>query len=370
MIILVKNNIPVKEVQVNTTDQAEINGIDATVGNHRYRIFNVYCPPGRDLSLEKMELEDSKCIITGDFNSHSESWGYEEADKRGEEVEDWQVDNNLLLLNDPEDPPTFYSRSWKSNSTPDLAFATYDTARIATRTVLEQLGGSDHKPVKISLDMNFKPQEAKTFPRWNYKRANWEKFTNQTDLYSSEIRNKQKNINGKIKTFNQAILKAAKESIPRGARKNYRPYWTEELQKMEDDLSEARNKVEEEPTEENNIALKAATAKHKQTLIQETRKSWHVKTENLNLDKDDSKLWRLTKILSDETNRSTRITLQKNHDLLSGKKAADHLMNQYAETSNLQIPPEKNKRSQRNGEKVHRQQSRTSYELALHARGT
>ena len=343
VLILVKNDIPAKEVQVSTSDQAEINGIDATVGTKTFRIFNVYCPPGRELSLETMELLDNKCMVTGDFNSHSEAWGYESADARGEEVEDWQVENSLTLLNDPEDTPTCFTGRWNSNTTPDLAFATYDTARITTRTVLEQLGGSDHKPVKLSLDLNYKPQEAKTFPRWNYKRANWKRFSDQTDLYSAKIRNKRKNLNTKVKDINQAILQAAKETIPRGARRNYRPYWTEELQEVEDALSKARDKVEEEPTQSNNIALKAATAKHRQTLIQETRKSWHEKTENLNLDKDGSKLWKLAKILNDETNRSSPITLQKDQQLLSGKKAADHLMDQYAETSTLQIPPGREK---------------------------
>ena len=60
------------------------------------QIYNVYCPPDKDLSLDLMQLQDSKCLILGDFNSHSEAWGYDEADKRGEEVEDWQVDNALF----------------------------------------------------------------------------------------------------------------------------------------------------------------------------------------------------------------------------------------------------------------------------------
>ena len=107
------------------------------------------------------------------------------------------------------------------------------------------------------------------------------------------------------------------------------------------------SKAEEQPTQENNIALKAATAKHKQTIIQETKKSWHEKTENLNLDKDGSKLWRLTKVLNDEPNRSAPITLKNDQELLTGKKAADYLMNQYADTSNLEIPPWKVKRSKR-----------------------
>jgi hypothetical protein len=59
-----------------------------------------------------------------------------------------------------------------------------------------------------------------------------------------------------VKEFNQALLTAAKESIPRGARKNYKPYWTEELQELDDAVQKARDFVEVSPSTEHNIALK------------------------------------------------------------------------------------------------------------------
>ena len=67
--------------------------------------------------------------MVGDFNSHSQSWGYDHADTRGEELEDWQDDNNLILVNDADDPPTFFHRGWRKCSTPDLAFCSEDVHR-------------------------------------------------------------------------------------------------------------------------------------------------------------------------------------------------------------------------------------------------
>ena len=58
----------------------------------------------------------------GDFNSHSQSWGYDHADARGEELEDWQDENNLILVNDADDTPTFFYRGRRKCSTTDLAF--------------------------------------------------------------------------------------------------------------------------------------------------------------------------------------------------------------------------------------------------------
>ena len=37
-----------------------------------------------------------------------------------------------------------------------------------------------------------------------------------------------------------AILKAAKESIPRGSRRDYKPYWSEELEVLHEEVTTAR----------------------------------------------------------------------------------------------------------------------------------
>ena len=102
--ILVKNSILAKDFVVNTNDEAEIQGVEMTIGSQKLKLYNAYCPQDKELSLEYMEIPDDQCLIVGDFNSHSEAWGYAESDRRGDEVEDWQVDHRLILLNDADDP--------------------------------------------------------------------------------------------------------------------------------------------------------------------------------------------------------------------------------------------------------------------------
>ena len=58
-----------------------------------------------------------------------------------------------------------------------------------------------------------------------------------------------------VKIFNASIVKAAKESIPRGVRKDYKPYWSNEMQKTHDELTRAREKAETNSSLENNIKL-------------------------------------------------------------------------------------------------------------------
>ena len=105
---------------------------------------NYYCPADKNLSLDTIQVKDTNFLIVGDFNSRSQSWGYDSIDTRGENIEDWQDENKLILVNDPTDQDTFYSRRWHTTTTPDLAFCTEDVHKRLNRKVNDQLGGSDH----------------------------------------------------------------------------------------------------------------------------------------------------------------------------------------------------------------------------------
>ena len=78
------------------------------------------------LSLESIDVPNSSFLIFGDLNSHSQSWGYGHLDRLGGEIEGWQDDNYLLLVNQPHETPAFYSRRWHTTTTPDLALCTED----------------------------------------------------------------------------------------------------------------------------------------------------------------------------------------------------------------------------------------------------
>ena len=146
---MVSNAIPAEELSVTDTQESEIIGVKPTLPDQPLILYNCYSPPNKALMLDAMDIPmTADCIVVGDFNSRSPSWGYKDLDTKGEELEDWQIYNTLHLLNRPDDPPTFCSRAWKTTH-PDLAFVTSNISRGAERKVLEQLATSDHKPVLI-----------------------------------------------------------------------------------------------------------------------------------------------------------------------------------------------------------------------------
>lgn len=78
-------------------------------------------------------------------------------------------DNHLILIDKPDDPPTYYSRAWRTTNTPDLA--TEDIARVTKRAVDQQLGGSDHKPIIVQLQEQARHPKMTNKLSWNFKRA-------------------------------------------------------------------------------------------------------------------------------------------------------------------------------------------------------
>ena len=89
-----------------------------------------------------------------------------------------------------------------------------------------------------------------------------------------------------VKAFNATVLKAANETIHGRARRNYRPYWTEKLQHLEDQVSSAKEKVKQDRSTVNNIALNQTIAEYRRSFTQTACSNWIKKTEYVNLDND------------------------------------------------------------------------------------
>ena len=126
------------------------------------------------------------------------------------------------------------------------------------------------------------------------------------------------------------------------SQKRLYPNWSEELQNLNEEVSKARSKVEEDPTDDNNINLRKTAAKLTVETNKAVRKSWHEKTESLNFDKEGSKLWRLVKALNgDHDCKEAPVTLEQDGETLTGKDAANVLLKQYQSPGQINFNQEK-----------------------------
>ena len=323
------------------TGEAEFLTVKLSAGNTSIDITNYYCPDDKLLSLDTIEVGCEDFIIIGDFNSHSPSWGYNALNKRGEDLETWQDENQLILINEPTDQPTFYSRRWHSTTTPDLAFCTENLHKRISRQVCSQLGGSDHRPVILTLS-RCPPKSEPQRLRWNYKKANWSLYAIRSNELTSNLQVEEgKDPNKIVSEWTQDILKAAKETIPRGLRKNYKPYWNKTLETSHKTLDLAREQAENNPSRENHIRLQKCKAEYRRLNLESKRKGWREKTASLNMEKDTNKLWKLVKSMNDEGNGQPTISIEKDGYILSGKQAADTFIQEYAEVATIQVPKQR-----------------------------
>ena len=107
IVTLVRSNLYAEEVR-KQTGEAEYLHVKVTTGDGTLDLINYYCPNDKNLSLDTIEVSDTNFLIAGDFNSRSQSWGYDTMDPRGKDIEDWQDENKLILVNDPTEQDTFY----------------------------------------------------------------------------------------------------------------------------------------------------------------------------------------------------------------------------------------------------------------------
>ena len=99
--------------------------------------------------------------------------------------------------------------------------------------------------------------------------------------------------------------------------------WNPDLQKAHDRLNSARDDAEKNPGEENHIKLQRCKAEYIRKNLESKRKSWRETTENLNMEKDTTKLWRLVKALNNEGGGYQPISLEKDGEVLNEKRAAN-----------------------------------------------
>ena len=193
--------------QITDTESITVNVI---LKDKHLTVCNIYSPPSKAIQLPQPSQDQEHWLAIGDFNSHSPSWGYKNMDPKGEELEGWIIANNLVLINKPDNQPTFYSRVWHSTSSPDLAVATDDIQKITSREVCQQLGGSDHRPVILTLQKQI-IREGKLPPSWNYKKADWDLYKKQTDTSTADIQVSGWSVDKAAKEFTSAIQCSTQE---------------------------------------------------------------------------------------------------------------------------------------------------------------
>ena len=131
--------------------------------------------------------------------------------------------------------------------------------------------------------------------RWFLKKANWKKFRASIDTFLRLQDSTNANIEQQNRSLTAGILKAARQSVPRGRRAKEVPWWTDEVQvcirKRKSAWEQLRRENKEDAKEHlAKMQQEATTAIHAAK-----RETWKEPVESLTATSPEGQLWRILK---------------------------------------------------------------------------
>ena len=344
LLFLIKEEIPFREIDDWRGICTEGQKIIIHMANDRsIKITNVYRPPIRNTQEETRKQDPVRKwlkagkgeIIGGDLNLHADSWGkVVRKDKEAQEVCDWCLENKFTILNDGS--TTHVNRGNGNESSTDVTLASDELAVDCKWRTIEGLG-SDHKPIIIEIRGNRDGREEKKGLAWQWRKADWKKYEKEVEL-NLENWNPNMKLAKKIRKLNEAILSAAKVSIPLKKVSMYnRPFWNEDLEKMDKERNKLRKEGREKLDE-----WKEANHKLETKIKEEKAKFWKEFVEELGKEKNSEKVWKTIKCLNSGKNceRKNETLVVDGIEKCSDKEKAESFIQQYAEVSKLKIKKE------------------------------
>ena len=204
--------------------------------------------------------------------------------------------------------------------------------------------GSDHRPILTCINPR-KKKKYKRRTKWNFKKANWKLYNALLHQQFQEILCKDyTSVNSICDDVTVAILDAAGKSIPRGCRKQFKPFWTQEIQDAVDMRNNARRAVEENPTEENKINYNRECAKVKLAVNSAKRQAWAKTTGELDLSQNGMKAWSLLNNLCGEDRRQNpKPMIADNETIIQDQKKAEVINKHFASISKASTLSDKDK---------------------------
>ena len=259
-------------------------------------LTSVYKPPRTPFDSNNIMPQGRlpSTISMGDFNSRNTSWGYNNTNTDGENVENWADGNSLRLIHDPKLPASFNSGRWKIGSNPDLIFASDTIADGCVKSISEPIPHTQHRPLCLQVKAVVTPKNVPFRRRFNFKKANWKGFSKNLDSYISQLKASPDN----YPDFIRAVRKSARRNIPRGCRTSYISGLSSNSTDLYQTYKESFENDPFSPTSAEAGELLMAT------LSEERSKIWKDMIESTDLTHNSREAWRTIKRLSDDQTKS------------------------------------------------------------------
>ncbi|XP_062563377.1 uncharacterized protein LOC134226547 [Armigeres subalbatus] len=223
--LAVHNSVEHKFLKLNSSLQAVAAQVIQPVSATFVSIY-IPCPMPPNEFEEKMQnlIEElpTPFILLGDFNCHSHMWGGNKRDTKGAILEQFIIEQNLILLNSGEhtrlDPRTGLT------SALDLTISSPEIVHKLQWKVCNDTHTSDHYPIILSA--NKRTPSLRRRKMWKHENANWNEYEDSI----LELIPREASLS--VEDFSERIIIAAESSIPRttgNVRKRTTPWWNDEV---------------------------------------------------------------------------------------------------------------------------------------------
>lgn len=233
--------------------------------------------------IRKAITNKDQVIIGADTNAHSHLWHCPDTNSRGSIVKDLIEDLDLKVLNKAGMPKTYMRKDMGSSNIDVTMVTSMMESRIDNWRVLENETDSDHRIITFTLTKH-RLLINKDERRFLTSKANWPAFTHKLSMLNERIPNIG-DVHERARTLTELITLAAKDTIPRQARKTVKlkpPWWTTELDLSKKILNKTRRDLLILGNDETRKAHCTARNAHVHAIRVTKMKSWRSFAEDLN----------------------------------------------------------------------------------------
>ena len=299
--LFISNNILHHQIYINNVNpDIEYVAAKINLAQLEFVIVSLYLRPQTNFNNDITDLFNNvprPCIILGDMNAHSPTWGCALQDNRGRHIENLLHQNNLVFLNDQTHtylPANVRNRS----SAVDLSLV---SPRLSTKfswQVQCDTYFSDHYPIHIKFETD--PGANDFFlPKWNLSRGAWVPFGEDLDTTHPPASSPN------ITDFLNTMLVSAQKHIPLTRRPpgcKRAPWWNNDCARAVAMRRRTEKKFRRNLTNENEIAAREAKINCANVILNAKKASWESFSNQFNRFTSTSKIWKLVKLFSNGKN--------------------------------------------------------------------
>ena len=164
---------------------------------------------------------------------------------------EWASNNDLNLLYNPKESKTFYSAIWNTFINPDPSFYSAEANNLTqhlTYKIGENFPRSQYCPTIITHPILVEYTPSTPIPRWNFNKADWEKFTYECRKMCEDLPPPNTDINNTYVAFQRKLIGVAKKCIPRGFHSPYIPGRDKKYEKLANEHAKAKSLDEKRDT--------------------------------------------------------------------------------------------------------------------------